>query len=102
MLSILTVLSIVFTSPNRFADYKVFVTQNKYEADIWVYKTDNRYQAQQNECFWYEHDIRSTSQFSVTLVKVKSQADLIVWYTDNKYQAQWRNRKHKLFGRLAK
>lgn len=102
MLSILTVLSIVFTSPNRFAHYKVFVTENKYEADIWVYPTQNKAEAQRSECFWYDSDFRSTANFSITLVEVKSQADLIVWYTDNKSQAQWRNRKHKLFRRLSK
>ena len=35
---------IIFVTDNRYdADVKVYVTSNRYRADWWIYNTDNRY-----------------------------------------------------------
>lgn len=95
MMSILMILSTVFISANQTCDYRVFVTKNRYEADLWVWKTDNRYESKDKEELWTETVSKPTSNFTVRYVKSKYQSDLIVYFTDSKYQAGWK-KNHSL------
>jgi hypothetical protein len=96
MVSILMVLSLVFISPNQVSDYKVFITKNRYEADLWVWKSENRYESKEREEFWTEVNSKYQADFTIRFVRSKYQADLIIYYTDSKYQAGWKNKNHRL------
>ena len=91
----LTILSLVFILPSGTPDYRVFITKNRYEADLWVWKTERRYEAKNIEEFWCETNSKYQSNFTVRIVKTKYQSDLIVYFTDSKYQAGWK-KNHKL------
>jgi|688.fasta_scaffold00957_17 hypothetical protein len=93
--SILVILSLVFISPTKNGDYKVFVTKNKYEADLWVWETESRYEAKKQEQIWFRTTDRYNSNFSVSLVQSKYSSDLVIYYTDSKYQAGWK-KEHRL------
>jgi hypothetical protein len=95
MVSILMVLSTVFITPNQNADYKVFVTNNRYEADLWIWKTDSRYESKNKEEFWTETKSKFQSDFTIRFVRTKSQADFVIYFTNSKYQAGWK-KNHKL------
>jgi hypothetical protein len=95
MVSILMILSTVFISPNQVSDYKVFVTKNRYEADIWIWKSENRYESKNKEEFWTEVDSKYQADFTIRFVKTKYQADLIIYFTESKYQAGWK-KNHRL------
>lgn len=95
MSSIFMILSLVFISPNTTADYKVFVTKHKYEADLVVFKTEDKYAAKNSESIWYETDTKYSADFSVRYVPTRYQADLIIYFTKNKYEAGWK-KPHQL------
>jgi hypothetical protein len=95
MVSILMILSTVFISPNQTCDYRVFVTKNRYEADLWVWKTESRFESKEKEELWTETTSKYQSNFTVRFVKTKYQSDLIVYFTESKYQAGWK-KNHKL------
>lgn len=90
MVSILLVLSLVFESPNTTADYKVFVTKNKNQADLIIFKTEDKYAAKNTESIWYEVDSKYSADFSIRYVETRYQADLIIYFTKNKYEAGWK------------
>lgn len=87
---ILMFLSVVFITPNQNCDYKVFVTKDKYQADLWVWKTENKYQSKNVEQVWFETDDRYEADFSVRFVDSRYKADLIIYYTKTKNEAGWK------------
>jgi len=95
MVHILMFLSLVVISPNKTSDYKIFVSKNRYEADLWVWKTENRYQAANREDIWYITNNRYNSNFSITFVNSKYNSNLVIYYTDNRYLAGWK-KQHPL------
>ena len=95
MTYILMVLSLVFVTPNNNPDYRVFVTKDRYQADLWVWKTESKHQAKDVEHIWFETKNKNEADFSVKFVDSKSKADLIIYYTKNKYEAGWK-KKHRL------
>ena len=95
MVSILMILSTVFITPNQTSDYRVFVTKNRYEADLWVWKTESRYESKNKEEFWTEVDSKYKSNFTIRYVRTKYQSDLIVYFTESRYQAGWK-KPHRL------
>ena len=87
--SILVILSVFFVSTSTTSDYKVFVTKNKYEADLWVWTGKSRYECLGKEEFWFQSNSRSQSTFSVRWVKTKYQADLVIFFVKNRHEAKW-------------
>jgi len=85
----------VFITPNQTSDYRVFVTKNRYEADLWVWKTESRYESKNKEEFWTEVDSKYKSNFTIRYVRTKYQSDLIVYFTESRYQAGWK-KPHRL------
>lgn len=95
------VFSVFFVSTSTTADYKVFVTNNRYEADLWVWEGRSRYECSGKEEYWIQSNSRYQSDFSLRYVRSKYQADLIVFFVKNKSQAGWK-KNHQLKGRLLK
>jgi len=95
----LSFLSVFYITTSTTADYKVFVTKNRSEADLWVWETNSKYQSMGNEEIWFKSNSRSQSSFTVRYVKTKYQADLIIYYTNSRYQAGWK-KNHKLKNNL--
>lgn len=49
----------IYITDNRWqADVKVYITDNTWQADEVVYITDNRWQADAKDCIWYFTDNR--------------------------------------------
>lgn len=90
MNTILMILSLVFVTPNQNAHYKVFITKDRYQADLWVWKTDDKYQAKNSEQIWFQTDDKYAANFSVKFVDSKSKANLIIYYTKTKNEAGWK------------
>jgi len=94
MSTIMVFLSVVFVTTSTTCDYKVFVTNNRYEADLWVWETKSKYESLRREEIWFKTKSRYETTFSVRYVKSKYQSDLIVYFVDNKYQAGWKKSHH--------
>lgn len=99
MSQIMVILSVFFVTTSGTHDYKVFVTKNKYEADLWVWRSKVKYEGFGKEEFWFQTNSKYQSSFTVKYIKLKYKADLIVYFVDNKYQAGWR-KNHPLKNNL--
>lgn len=99
MSQIIVILSVFFVSTSTFSDYKVYVTKNRYEADLWVCKSNSKYESLGNEEIWFESKSKYESSFSVRYVKSKYQADIIIYYVNSKYDAGWK-KNHRLKNNL--
>ncbi len=99
MMNIMLVFSLFFVTTTQNHDYKVFVTKDRYQADLWVWKTEGRYQATNVEQNWFETSSRYDADFTVKFVDSRYKADLIIFYTKNKNEAGWK-KKHKLRGSM--
>lgn len=97
----LSLLSVFFVTTSGVPDCKVFVTNNRYEADLWVWNSKSKYEAVGKEEWWFETKSKYESSITVRYVKSKYQADLIIYYVDNKYQAGWK-KEHPLKDNLIK
>jgi len=95
----LSFLTIFYVTTSTTADYRIFVTKNRSEADLWIWKSNSRYESFGKEELWFETNSRYQSSITVRYVKSKYQADLIVYYVDSKYQAGWK-KNHKLKNNL--
>lgn len=96
---ILVALSTVFITRSVTADYKVYETTNRSEAHLFVYKTDSRFRAEQDETMWRFTDKMWEANFTVRWVKNRSEADLIIYWTNSLHEVGWK-KKHKLQGKL--
>lgn len=99
MSPILMVLSVFFVSTSSVSDYKVFVTKNKYEADLWVWNGKHKYESLGKEEVWFRTKNKNESSFSVRFVKTRYNSDLVIFYTKNRYEAGWR-KNHPLKNNL--
>lgn len=95
----LTLLSVFYVSSTNIPDYKVFVTNNRYEADIWVWESKSKYESMGKEEWWFETKSKYESSVTIRYVKSKYQADLIIYFVDKKYQAGWK-KEHPLKNNL--
>lgn len=100
-MTFLMIYSVFCISVSTTADYKVFVTNNRYEADLWVWEGRTRFECSEKEEYWIESTSRYQSDFTLRYVRSKYQADLVVFFVKNKSQAGWR-KNHHLKGRLLK
>jgi hypothetical protein len=95
----LSFLSVFFVTTSTTADYKVFVTKNRSEADLWVWQSKSKYESAGNEEIWFKTNSRYESSFTVRYVTSKYQADIVIYYVDSKYQAGWK-KNHRLKNNL--
>ena len=81
------------------AQIKVFVTNNKYDADLVVYKCKYKSDATGNRGWWHFTNYKSDAKKKIYFVDYKSDADLVIYVTENKYEAGWRNKtkEHLLY-----
>lgn len=81
----------IFVVENRYeADLTIYFVINKFEADIWIYNTPNKYEAQGNTglwCFVYE---KSEADKRVFVTNNRANADILVYTVNEKYNAGWR------------
>lgn len=70
------------------ADLKVFVTSIRFEADVIICETPNRWAAGKS-CVWYYTDIQSEAEKIVYFTENQWDADLVVFKTDVLSDAGW-------------
>jgi hypothetical protein len=66
--------------------------ENKYDADLLVYKAENKYDAEGNKGLWFFVDNKYETNKKIFFTDSKYDADLLIFFTDNKYDAGWRIR----------
>lgn len=68
----------------------MFVVENRYDADLLVYKMSNAYDAYGNKGLWYfcinKYDAKKTIWFAGN----KYDAELQIYFVENQYDAGWR------------
>ncbi len=79
------------------AHCKAYITQNKGEADLWVYNVGNRGLAYDNS-LWYVTNNRSEATARVFFCS-RGISQLIVYFVTNKSEAGWQ-KVHPMEGRL--
>ena len=84
----------VVTSSEHFT---IQLVDHDYEADLLVYVTKQKYEAQGKDEIWYFE--KSSADRKIKFVKYSP--DLKVHYVDAKYQAGWKNKTHKLMKRIG-
>jgi len=65
----------------------VYITENKNEATMIIYKASTMDEAIVNKGFWYITDWKAEASLSVFITPFKSEADEIIFYTINKKEA---------------
>jgi hypothetical protein len=71
----------------------VFVVENKYDADLLVYKVKNAYDAEGNKGLWYFCENKYDAKKSIWFAENKYDADLLICFVENKYDAGWREKE---------
>lgn len=79
---------------------KVFLVSDKYEADLWFYKTRDIYEADCKDEIWYFFDSEYGATAVICWVDDKYEADIWVYQVRDKYEARW-NKGNKFLGRLS-
>lgn len=79
---------------------KAFLTNDKYDADLWFYKVDDKYNADNKDELWFFTDDKYDATAIVCWVNDRYDADLIVYRTNDKYDVKW-NRGNKFVGRIG-
>lgn len=78
------------------ADIKVYLTNTNYTANIIVYKTTQKYEAQGKLGYWYwgnrGGDRLSKSSLNVFIVKYRYQADYSVYVTNKRHEVKLTNK----------
>lgn len=96
---ILTVLTVFSITTSSMADYKVYVTNNKYEADLLVWEANCKHEAFGVEEYWFRTKQKSQATCSIKFVKSKYQSNLVIYFVKNKSEARW-NKRHQLRDKL--
>lgn len=99
MVHILVLLSVFVIGNGVNPDYKVFVTKNKNEAHLWVWKTNRRFDSREREEIWFQTNLKYQSDFTVRLVNSRQRSDLVIYFVNNRNLAGWR-RNHPLKNNL--
>ena len=89
------ILSLVFISPSTTANYKVFVTNKRSEADLVVFKTNSKYVGSHSESIWFQTNSRASSDFTLRWVTSKHHSDLVIFFTTRRSEAGWK-KPHRL------
>lgn len=76
------------------AKYKVYITKDSNEANLFVFKV-NKYEDAIGAGLWFIVDNPTLFKNAMTLfeIKNKDQADLVIYYTKNKKSAGYRKKK---------
>lgn len=90
----------IYIVENGNADIKVWIANNKSEADICVYVANNKQDAKDKDQIWYFEKNKNMANIKIKLVDKKNSADLKVLYVKNKSDVCWKNKSHRLTGRL--
>ena len=71
----------------------MFISTDKYEVNLWVYITDNKYEVKEelNSGIWYFTTDKFNCDYQVYFTKNKYEADIKIFYTDSKFSAGKRN-----------
>ena len=72
---------------------KVQVSDYKYEADLVVYKTTYKYEADGNKGVWYFTDYKYDAKKKIYFTDYKYEADLVIYFTTYKYEAGWQKKE---------
>ena len=82
------------------ADVKVYVTKNKFEANLWVYVSNYKPDAKNKDEIWYYENYKfGEGTHKIIFVNYKPDANLIVYFVDHKFSAKW-NIPNQFVGRL--
>ena len=79
------------------ADVIVYVTENQWEAHLWVCTTDIGTYAQHSDSYWKFVNYKNGQTVKVYFTKSKYEADIIISYSQ--YQHGWR-KPNQFQGRL--
>ena len=77
------------------AQVKVFVVNSSSDADLVVYKTTYKSDADGNSGVWFFTDYSSDAKKKIFFVDYSSDADLKVYFTTYKSDAGWKNSSKK-------
>ncbi len=75
------------------AQYDVYVTTNRHEADIFVYKCTSFIESRRQEGMWYFCDSRIDAEKTIYFTSSRMGADFIIYFTDDKREAGWVNKR---------
>jgi hypothetical protein len=73
----------VYVSRDRIAGKKVYITQNRWEAQMFVFYVQDPNQANK-PYLWYEVRDRNTASLTISYVMDHNQADLIIYIVTDK------------------
>ena len=79
---------------------KIFLVSDRYEADLWFYKTRDIYEAENKDEIWCFTDNESEATAGVCWVDDKYEADVWVYQVRDKYESKW-NKGNKFLGRIG-
>lgn len=75
------------------AKYRVYVTDNRYQADIWVFLVDNPWEASSQGRWYVVNNPTLFTSKATKLYRVENRfkADFTIWITTNRFVAGWRH-----------
>ena len=79
---------------------KVFLVADRYEADLWFYKTRDIYEAENKDIIWYFTRDEDKSTATIYWVDDKYDADILVYQVLDRYEAKW-NKGNKFLGQIG-
>lgn len=71
----------------------VFTCEYRTEADVKVYVTNYRNEADGNRGMWYFVEYRTEAKKKIYFVNYRNEADLVIYFTHYRNEAGWRNEK---------
>ena len=87
-------LQVCFLEHGGTPDLRIYITKDRYLADVCVYQSDSKQVAANNPCIWYETNQMQADK-KLMIVNHSTDADLIVYFVDNKAFAQWINKEKR-------
>jgi hypothetical protein len=69
------------------------VVENRYDADLCVYKVKNAYDADGNKGLWYFCENKYDARKVVWFAENRYDADLLIFFVENRYDAGWREKE---------
>ncbi len=83
---------IYITTVKENADKKIFITDNPADADVIVFKSEWKSDAQKDSGIWFFTDWKNEADMQVYVTEWRSEADIVICYTPHKEEAVWRKR----------
>ena len=79
----------VYITNNKFlADYKIYITDNNWQADGIVCNVDSWYASQQTRGWWYITKYQYQADFTIYITDNKWEADRLVFVTKNRWDTE--------------